>query len=649
VNEMSKSRFMPMVSDVLNRLFKPASADAPAEAANLLRDVARALDRQAPAEALVLLRGLLPDLSIATNVELCMLLWRNALSANLAANSDSADIAMSWMDAVQRALHTGDVWPVLRDFDRVAASITALDAAQVMVGILRGPLASADSGLKSLALVLVLDADNRAGAEALLVHLLATDPGFVPGVWQVQALMRLWAMRDEAAVSAQMTALLARASRPDLDLLWSILRRLIRQSDPDKAMSDALKLTDSGQRAAIADYLTGAAQHPDRIERAVELHTALAPVEAVSERCLMQARLAVSNGDWPLVLDTTSKLLDHPGLNLQAVCLRAMALAMTNDHDNASAAVRHVRQVPGAPWFLRGRAALISVTLRAARSGASTAITLPAPALVPGPGRPLAQSLWVGPSLRWIEQMSMQSFLRNGWRYKLYVYDEPAGVPDGVELADAAAILPRDAVFREGSGSGAHRGSLGAFSDLFRYALLARRGGFWTDTDVINLDLFDPEGVRLVASEWTDAGLIGPNGAQMAAPANDPLQRAALAAAEELREGDDLHFARIGPELLAELLAAGGAEDYALMHPHFLNPIGWMQTGQLLAPFDAVRGAPCFAQARSIHVYTETWRLIGLDLGSPPPPGSFLGTLRARLAQENTSGPNLVRNLMAKS
>jgi hypothetical protein len=245
--------------------------------------------------------------------------------------------------------------------------------------------------------------------------------------------------------------------------------------------------------------------------------------------------------------------------------------------------------------------------------------------------------------------MSMQSFLLNGWRYKLYVYDEPEGVPHGVEVADAAAILPRDTIFREGAGSGAHRGSLGAFSDLFRYALLVRRGGFWTDTDVINLDLFEPDGARLIASEWTDAGLIGPNGAQMAAPADDPLQRTALAAAEELRAGGDMHFARIGPELLAELLAAGGRASYALMDPEFLNPIGWMQTGQLLTPFDTMRRSPCLARARNIHVYTETWRLIGLALDTPPPPDSFLGTLRVRLAEADSPRPDLVRRLLAVS
>ena len=264
-------------------------------------------------------------------------------------------------------------------------------------------------------------------------------------------------------------------------------------------------------------------------------------------------------------------------------------------------------------------------------------------------GRPIAQSLWIGPRLRWIEEMSIKSFLLNGWRYKLYVYDEPENVPDGVELADASAILPRSAIFREGQTSGAHRGSLGAFSDLFRYALLAQRGGLWTDTDVINLEAFESDGCRFVSSEWTDAGLIGPNGAQMAAPANDPMQIAALSASEDQIESGDMHFARIGPELLAELLAAGAINDYHVLPPDFLNPIGWMQTGVLMEPFNWVNSLPNLKRARNIHVYTETWRLIGLELNRSPNGNGFLGRLRERILSDNQSNPVRVKQLLLQS
>lgn len=646
---MRPSRILSRLKELIPWASRGSAAADVRDPVDILRSVARALDGRDADGAIALLEGMLPDPEDARQVDLYQSLWRHALSIALFDKPASADMAMAWLDLVRRARSLGDVWPVLRDFDRAASDIGPRAAALVLVGVLRGPLSGAEAGLKSMALALVLDAGEADAAETLLLHLLAADPDFVPGVWQIHALMRLWGLRDEDAVAARMENLLQRAGRPDLEALWSILRRLVRQSDPEAAMDEARELTDPAQRAVLADYLIGAAQHPDAIAQAVALHDVLAPQEALSERRMMRARQAIAQSDWADALALTDGLLDHPELDLPAICLRGLALGMTGDHDNAAAAMRHVRQSEGVPWFLRGRAALISVSLAAARAGSPSAVAPAAPALMPRRGRPLAQSLWVGPRLRWIEQMSMQSFLLNGWRYKLYVYDEPQGVPEGVELADATAILPRDTIFREGAGSGAHRGSLGAFSDLFRYALLLRRGGFWTDTDVINLDLFEPEGARLVASEWTDAGLIGPNGAQMAAPAGDPLQRTALAAAEDLRADGEMHFARIGPELLAELLAAGGRLSYDLMPPEFLNPIGWMQTGRLLAPFDDVRGAKCLARAYNIHVYTETWRLIGLGLDQPPPSQSFLGTLRTRLAEAGRPRPGFVRGLLSTS
>jgi len=235
----------------------------------------------------------------------------------------------------------------------------------------------------------------------------------------------------------------------------------------------------------------------------------------------------------------------------------------------------------------------------------------------------------------------MQSYLANGWRYQLYVYEEPANVPDGVELMDAAAIQPRAALFREGATSGMHRGSVGAFSDLFRYSLLSQRGGLWTDTDVINLDRFEPDGHRFVATEVSDAGIIGPNGAMMAAPAGCALQSDALRRAQHLLEARSAQFARIGPFLLAEMLARDGLRGYRLMPTEFLNPVGWMETGMLLEPFDTFVARPKLETAHNIHVYTETWRLVGLDLGEAPEGNSFLARLCHMLEDPPTARRNM--------
>src|SRR5262245_49782027 len=92
---------------------------------------------------------------------------------------------------------------------------------------------------------------------------------------------------------------------------------------------------------------------------------------------------------------------------------------------------------------------------------------------------PVIQMFWHGPPLSRMERLSIASFLQNGHAVDLHVYDEPAGVPAGVRLLDAARILPRSALFRH-----KRTQSLALFADWFRYRLLFEHGGIWVDSDV---------------------------------------------------------------------------------------------------------------------------------------------------------------------
>jgi hypothetical protein len=95
------------------------------------------------------------------------------------------------------------------------------------------------------------------------------------------------------------------------------------------------------------------------------------------------------------------------------------------------------------------------------------------------------QSLWIGRRLSVLEQLSMRSFLANGHRYRLYVYEDVENVPRGVEIADAGQVIPGSERFVSRQGSHA------LFSDWFRWELLHQKGGYWVDTDEICLKRFD--------------------------------------------------------------------------------------------------------------------------------------------------------------
>ena len=80
------------------------------------------------------------------------------------------------------------------------------------------------------------------------------------------------------------------------------------------------------------------------------------------------------------------------------------------------------------------------------------------------------QSLWIGGSLSKMEQLSALSFIKRGHEYHLYTYGDGLSIPDGVVVKDASEILDRSEIFTY------RNGSYSAFSNLFRFTLLERKG-----------------------------------------------------------------------------------------------------------------------------------------------------------------------------
>ena len=87
-------------------------------------------------------------------------------------------------------------------------------------------------------------------------------------------------------------------------------------------------------------------------------------------------------------------------------------------------------------------------------------------------------TLWIGDSLGVIERACLKSMVRQGHSVALYCYGTPAGVPAGVRVEDASAILPRSSFPPQWS----NRSDL--YSDWFRYVLQERDLGTWLDLDV---------------------------------------------------------------------------------------------------------------------------------------------------------------------
>jgi len=245
-------------------------------------------------------------------------------------------------------------------------------------------------------------------------------------------------------------------------------------------------------------------------------------------------------------------------------------------------------------------------------------------------------TLWIGPTLGGVERACLRSALRQGHAVTLHCYDVPEGVPNGVDLADAARTVPATRIIR-------HRtGSVSLFSNLFRYILQQRGLGTWIDTDLYFVAPIDEARPSLFGRQSADEL----NGAVLRLPMDSPLlsplialfdetevpfwlsETQQAAAALRLRESgrtglSQMPWGSTGPIALSALTRRFGLEDAALP-PDVFYPAPWRDARWILDPArkldDVVRPGTV-----AVHLWNE---LIRGFKDAPAPPGSFLARLQ---------------------
>ncbi len=243
-------------------------------------------------------------------------------------------------------------------------------------------------------------------------------------------------------------------------------------------------------------------------------------------------------------------------------------------------------------------------------------------------------SLWVGKKLGYLEQMCARSGLAAGHAVHIYSYEPDAldGVPAGVEMHDAAEVMPRDRMVAHETGSFA----LG--SDFWRYEMLAKGLGYWVDLDVLVLKPLDFPQPYVFGLEKT-----GPvNGAILLAPADSPLVRDFVELPTRpvcppwygprttlkyhyrtLTRGRptaaELPWGTYGPRMITYLVKKHGLKDF-ILPPEILYPISWDEAHLLYDP-SADIDAMLTPRTHAVHLYNSQLREFASSL---PPEGSFL-------------------------
>jgi Glycosyltransferase sugar-binding region containing DXD motif len=225
------------------------------------------------------------------------------------------------------------------------------------------------------------------------------------------------------------------------------------------------------------------------------------------------------------------------------------------------------------------------------------------------------QSFWWGGTLSPYERLSINSFVSRGFGYDLYTFDAYLEVPLGVRIRNASELLDQTEFFVYEDGFG--KGSPSAFSNLFRYALLVERGGWWVDTDVLCLSDKIPPFDEFFARQ--DSEFV--NGAVLYFPPQHSVMRACLKQAR--RMGRSIRWGDTGPRLLTQMLAEFGlcvrARDASLCYPvHYTRALDLLRASKTALVEAQV------ASALFLHLWNEMLAYGGIRKDLLPPAGSWL-------------------------
>lgn len=221
------------------------------------------------------------------------------------------------------------------------------------------------------------------------------------------------------------------------------------------------------------------------------------------------------------------------------------------------------------------------------------------------------QSLWVGRSLSTLEKLSINSFLKNGHEYHLYVYDD-FEAPDGTVFKDANDIMPRKEIFYYKSGKG--KGSVSAFSNIFRYELLNKKGGIWVDCDVVCVKPFDFYAEYVFASEarWDTRrlglclpyclpGKIAAASHVIKCPIHSDFSEYCLKICSK-KNRNDLIWGEIGPELVEQSIIENNLSEFQMPIKVF-SPINYWKTEDLI-----LKAGNIDLETYAVHLWHEIWR-----------------------------------------
>ena len=253
-----------------------------------------------------------------------------------------------------------------------------------------------------------------------------------------------------------------------------------------------------------------------------------------------------------------------------------------------------------------------------------------------------ANFFWHGEPLSLYEKACLSSFVRNGFDVRVHAFSH-LDLPTGATRVDANTIArPEEIGLRTQEGI---KGCLSSFSNIFRYRLLSRTGGWWFDTDIFCL----ADSQRFLEIQRASRGLLVGyetedeiNGAVIYA--SDPRIAVELEALADAK-GYTLRWGEIGPHLITQYHKEHPDRVTALPTSVFY-PVPHTRIVDLWDPDARSRCEDAAATSLCVHLINELRRRRNVPKDILPPAGSFLSTLFSSVGATTSPAASLPRELL---
>ncbi len=256
----------------------------------------------------------------------------------------------------------------------------------------------------------------------------------------------------------------------------------------------------------------------------------------------------------------------------------------------------------------------------------------------------VVKSLWIGGPLTNLERMCINSFIKNGHEFHLYVYDNVEGIPLGTVVKDGNEIINEREIFTYRDPQ--HNGSFSAFSNWFRYKMLYELGGYWVDMDMVCLKPFNFNSEYVFSSEtcYDRPDLkdgVHLNAGVIKVPKHSELIEYCWDRTQEI--GKNVKWGQIGPKLLKEAVDKFNLIKYMEL-PNVFCPIHHGETKVIVEtdwtndyginiawqrPFDLEN--KCYG----VHLWNECWRNNNMDKNGSYPKNSLYEQLKRKYSNES--------------